>query len=99
SGSAVPPPPSSEQAAAPTTSAATVSRPAASRRRRSPLDMGSTVPGRVAEAGATVGGVSDTGVIDVERHVAEVAEQGYSVVRDAFDLDLADALLADLDRL
>ena len=35
----------------------------------------------------------------VEEHVAEVADQGYTVVRDAFDTACADELLADLDRL
>ena len=36
---------------------------------------------------------------DVARHVDEIAAQGYTVVPDAVDLDLVDALLADLDRL
>jgi ectoine hydroxylase-related dioxygenase (phytanoyl-CoA dioxygenase family) len=33
------------------------------------------------------------------KHAEEIAEQGYTIVPDAIDLDLADALLADLDRL
>jgi ectoine hydroxylase-related dioxygenase (phytanoyl-CoA dioxygenase family) len=37
--------------------------------------------------------------VGVEEHVAEVAEQGYTVVQDAFDAACADELLADLDRL
>jgi ectoine hydroxylase-related dioxygenase (phytanoyl-CoA dioxygenase family) len=35
----------------------------------------------------------------VEGHVAEIAEVGYTIIPDAFDLQYADALLADLDRL
>jgi ectoine hydroxylase-related dioxygenase (phytanoyl-CoA dioxygenase family) len=37
--------------------------------------------------------------VDVAAHVATIAEQGYTVIEDAFDTDRADALVADLDRL
>jgi ectoine hydroxylase-related dioxygenase (phytanoyl-CoA dioxygenase family) len=37
--------------------------------------------------------------VDVAGHVAEIGEQGYTVVPDAFDASFADELLADLDRL
>ena len=37
--------------------------------------------------------------IDVRGHVAKVAEQGYTIVEDAIDLDHIDALAADLERL
>jgi ectoine hydroxylase-related dioxygenase (phytanoyl-CoA dioxygenase family) len=37
--------------------------------------------------------------IDVREHVAEVADQGYTIVENAIDLEHIDALAADLDRL
>jgi len=37
--------------------------------------------------------------VDADQHAADIAERGYTVIADAFDLDLADALLADLDGL
>ena len=37
--------------------------------------------------------------IDIRGHVAKVAEQGYTIVEDAIDLDHVDALTADLERL
>jgi ectoine hydroxylase-related dioxygenase (phytanoyl-CoA dioxygenase family) len=37
--------------------------------------------------------------IDVRAHVSAVAEQGYTIVEGAIDLDHVDALAADLDRL
>ena len=37
--------------------------------------------------------------IDVRGHVTKVAEQGYTIVEDAIDLDHVDALAADLERL
>jgi ectoine hydroxylase-related dioxygenase (phytanoyl-CoA dioxygenase family) len=43
------------------------------------------------------GGTTDA--VDVAAHAAEIAERGYTIIPDAFDVDLADALLADLDRL
>jgi ectoine hydroxylase-related dioxygenase (phytanoyl-CoA dioxygenase family) len=36
---------------------------------------------------------------DVDRAVTEIAEQGYTIVADAIDLDLVDALVDDLSRL
>jgi ectoine hydroxylase-related dioxygenase (phytanoyl-CoA dioxygenase family) len=36
---------------------------------------------------------------DADRHAAEIAERGYTVVEDAFGPDLFDRLLTDLDRL
>ena len=35
----------------------------------------------------------------VAEHAAEIAEVGYTIIPDAFDLEHADAMLADLDRL
>ena len=35
----------------------------------------------------------------LERHLARIAEDGFTVVEDAFDADFADALVADLARL
>ena len=40
-----------------------------------------------------------TPVGDVERHVAEIAEQGYTIVPEVFGDDVADALVAELERL
>ena len=37
--------------------------------------------------------------MDTAAHVAEIAEQGYTIVEDAIDPDLVDALAADLERL
>jgi ectoine hydroxylase-related dioxygenase (phytanoyl-CoA dioxygenase family) len=37
--------------------------------------------------------------IDVRAHVAEIAEQGFTIIRDAVPLDFVDALLDDLDEL
>ena len=37
--------------------------------------------------------------VDVGAHAAEIADRGFTIVPDAFDLEYADALLADLDRL
>jgi ectoine hydroxylase-related dioxygenase (phytanoyl-CoA dioxygenase family) len=37
--------------------------------------------------------------MDTERHVAEIAEQGYTIVPDAIEADFVDALDADLRRL
>ena len=44
---------------------------------------------------------TDTGstATDVDRHLRAIEEQGYTVVEDAVDLDLVDALVDDLDRL
>ena len=36
---------------------------------------------------------------DLERHVAEVAEQGYTIIEDAFPASFADEVRADLERL
>ena len=36
---------------------------------------------------------------DLERHVAEVAEQGYTILEDAFPASFADEVRADLERL
>ncbi len=36
---------------------------------------------------------------DLSTHAERIAEQGYTVIENAFDVDFADALLADLDRL
>jgi len=44
----------------------------------------------------TGGTVSGT---DVGAHAAEIAERGYTIIPDAFDVEHADAMLADLDRL
>lgn len=40
-----------------------------------------------------------TAPADVDSHLEAIREQGYTVVRDAFDPDLADAIVADLERL
>lgn len=40
-----------------------------------------------------------TTTLDVSAHVEAVRRDGYSIVRDAFDADLAAAIRADLDRL
>jgi ectoine hydroxylase-related dioxygenase (phytanoyl-CoA dioxygenase family) len=45
----------------------------------------------------TAAGQASTG--DVDGHVERIRTDGYTVVPDAIDLDLVDALLADLDRL
>ncbi|MFN8019365.1 MAG: phytanoyl-CoA dioxygenase family protein [Acidimicrobiales bacterium] len=37
--------------------------------------------------------------VDRDHHLAEVREQGYTIVPDAFDAEVATALLEDLDRL
>jgi len=37
--------------------------------------------------------------VDSRAHVAEIAERGYTIVPDAIEADLVDALRADLDRL
>src|SRR2546423_14196572 len=39
------------------------------------------------------------GTMDVELHVKEVAEQGYTIVEDAIAPDLVDELTGSLDRL
>ncbi|HUP87431.1 MAG TPA: phytanoyl-CoA dioxygenase family protein [Acidimicrobiales bacterium] len=39
------------------------------------------------------------GGTDLERHVTEVAEQGYTIIEDAFPPSLADEVRADLERL
>jgi ectoine hydroxylase-related dioxygenase (phytanoyl-CoA dioxygenase family) len=39
------------------------------------------------------------GGADLERHVAEVAEQGYTIIEDAFPASMADEVRADLERL
>ena len=36
---------------------------------------------------------------DADRHAADIAERGYTVIEDALDRELVDRLLADLDRL
>jgi len=36
---------------------------------------------------------------DADRHAADIAERGYTVIEDALDRELIDRLLADLDRL
>jgi len=37
--------------------------------------------------------------LQAERHAAEIAEKGYTLIADAIDLHIIDELLADLDRL
>jgi ectoine hydroxylase-related dioxygenase (phytanoyl-CoA dioxygenase family) len=39
------------------------------------------------------------GPADLERHVANIEREGFTIVEDAIDLALCDALLADLERL
>ena len=42
---------------------------------------------------------TDGASADIERHLRAIEQQGYTVVEDAIDLDLVDALVDDLDRL
>src|SRR5947209_12480222 len=39
------------------------------------------------------------GTADVAAHVAEINDQGYTIIHGAFEADRADALVADLERL
>ena len=37
--------------------------------------------------------------MDAVAHATEIADRGYTIIPDAFDVEYADALVADLDRL
>ena len=46
-----------------------------------------------------MGDVSDELTATLAHHAEQLAREGYTIVRDAFDADLAHALHADIDRL
>ncbi len=53
----------------------------------------------MGDSGNTDTGAGTDGGGDLDRHLQAIEEQGFTIVEDAVDLDLVDALVDDLDRL